>query len=126
MMKIKPFELKQIRLRDSIFKDNMQRDLEYLLQLEPDRFLHSFRVTAGLPSNAQPYGGWEAPEGELRGHSLGHYLSACALMFASTGDEEFKTRADTIVAELAKCQDALPSQGYNTGFLSAYPEDFFE
>ncbi|MBA3873405.1 MAG: glycoside hydrolase family 127 protein, partial [Anaerolineae bacterium] len=126
MIKAQPFNLKQVRLLDGIFKDNMQRDQNYLLHLEPDRFLHSFRVTAGLPSEAQPYGGWEAPEGELRGHSLGHYLSACALMFASTGDEQFKARADTIVAELAKCQDALPAQGYNMGFLSAYPEEFFE
>jgi len=126
IIKAKPFDLKQVRLLDGLFKDNMQRDQKYLLQLEPDRFLHTFRITAGLPSSAQPYGGWEMPEGELRGHSLGHYLSGCALMYASTGDEQFKSRADYIVTELAKCQDALPSQGYNPGFLSAYPEEFFD
>jgi len=79
-----------------------------------------------LPSNAQPYGGWELPDGELRGHSMGHYLSGCSLMYASTGDNQLKVRADYIVAELAKCQEALPSQGYNVGFLSAYPEEFFD
>ncbi len=126
MIKAKPFDLKQVHLLDGIFKDNMQRDLNYLLQLEPDRFLHSFRITAGLPSSAQPYGGWESPDGELRGHSLGHYLSGCSLMYASTGDTQLKARVDYIVAELAKCQDALPSQGYNPGFLSAYPEGFFD
>jgi len=126
MIKAKPFDLKQVRLLDSAFKENMERDKSYLLQLDPNRFLHSFRVTAGLASDAEPYGGWEMPTGELRGHSLGHYLSACSLMYASTGDEGFKTRADYIVTELAKCQDALPSQGYNPGFLSAYPEEFFE
>jgi uncharacterized protein len=126
MMQAKPFDLKQVRLLDSIFKANMRRDLDYLLQLEPDRFLHSFRVTAGLPSSAQPYGGWESPDGELRGHSMGHYLSGCSLMYASTDDDQLKVRADYIVAELAKCQDALPSQGYNAGFLSAYPEEFFD
>ncbi len=126
MIKTEPFDLKQVRLLNSIFKENMKRDLDYLLQLEPDRFLHSFRITAGLPSNAQPYGGWESPDGELRGHSMGHYLSGCSLMYASTGDDQLKARADYIVAELAKCQAALSTQGYNPGFLSAYPEEFFD
>lgn len=126
MIKAQPFDLKQVRLLDGPFADNMQRDLAYLLSLDPDRFLHSFRVTAGLPSAAQPYGGWELPEGELRGHTMGHYLSACSLMYASTGNEEMKRRVDYMVAELAKCQDALQSKGYNSGFLSAYPESFFD
>lgn len=126
MIKAKPFDLNQVHLLNSPFKENMERDQRYLLELEPDRFLHSFRVTAGLSSQAEPYGGWELPTGELRGHSLGHYLSACSLMYASTGDEGFKKRADYIVAELGKCQEMLPSQGYNPGFLSAYPESFFD
>jgi len=42
--------------------------------------LHTFRLTAGLPSSAEPLGEWEKPECELRGHFTGgHYLSACAL-----------------------------------------------
>ena len=126
MIKAKPFDLKQVRLLDSIFKENMQRDQAYLLQLDADRFLHTFRLTAGLPSTAQPYGGWEMPSGELRGHSLGHYLSGCSLMYASSDDEQLKNRVDYIVAELAKCQAALPAQGYNPGYLSAYPEEFFD
>lgn len=126
MLKAKPFDLNHVRLLDSAFKENMLRDQAYLLQLDPDRFLHTFRLTAGLPSSAEPYGGWEMPGGELRGHSFGHYLSACALMYAGTGDERFKERVDYSVAELAKVQAAMPSQGYNAGFLSAYPEEFFD
>jgi DUF1680 family protein len=30
------------------------------------------------------------------------------------------------VTELGKCQEALPTQGYHPGFLSAYPESFFD
>ena len=117
-----PFSLKDVRLLEGPFKQAMERDLKYMLSLEPDRLLHTFRVTAGLPSSAQPYGGWEKPDGELRGHSIGHYLSACALMYATTGDAKIKANADYVVAELAKCQTALgPS-----GFLSAYPEEFFD
>ncbi|HEU5101260.1 MAG TPA: beta-L-arabinofuranosidase domain-containing protein, partial [Roseiflexaceae bacterium] len=125
-VKTKCFDLQQIRLLDGPFKDAMLRDQQFLLQIEPDRLLHNFRVTAGLPSTARPLGGWEAPDSELRGHFLGHYLSACALMYASTSEARFKQRVDQIVAGLAECQNALPTQGYHPGFLSAYPEEFFD
>ncbi len=125
-MNAMPFGLTDVRLLNGPFKAAMQRDEQYLLALDPDRLLHTFRITAGLPSSATPVGGWENPQCELRGHTLGHYLSACALMYASTGNEHFKTRVDGIVTELATCQDALPTQGYTPGFLSAYPESFFD
>jgi len=106
----------------------MLRDQKFLLSVDPDRLLHMYRVTAGLASSAKPCGGWEGsrPEDELRGHSTGHYLSACALMYSSTGDEQFKTRATALVGELGKVQQAMPSRSFNRGFLSAYPEEFFD
>ncbi len=121
-IKAQPFNLGQVRLLDGPFKDAMERDRNYLHSIDADRLLHMFRVTAGLPSSAQPYGGWEKPDVELRGHSIGHYLSACALMYASSGDEKLKAKADAIVAELGKCQQALGRRGY----LSAYPEEFID
>jgi DUF1680 family protein len=121
-IKARPFNLKQVRLLDGPFKDAMERDREYLLGLEPDRLLHNFRVNAGLPSSAEPLGGWEKLDVELRGHTVGHFLSACALMVASTGDEELKDKAGAMVSELAKCQEALGDSGY----LSAFPEEFFD
>ncbi|GAU32557.1 hypothetical protein TSUD_218150 [Trifolium subterraneum] len=51
-----------------------------MLMLDVDRLLWSFRKTAGLPTPGMPYGGWEEPKAELRGHFVGHYLSASALM----------------------------------------------
>jgi len=121
-----PFELGEVRLLDGPFREAMLRDQKYMLELDSDRLLHNFRVTAGLPSTAQPLGGWEEPKGELRGHSVGHFLTACALMYASTGDARFKDKGNWIVAELAKVQEAMPSRGFNKGFLSAYPEEFFD
>src|SRR5262245_39840128 len=121
-----PFPLREVRLLDGPFREAMLRDQKYLLSLDNDRLLHTFRVTAGLPSTAKAYGGWEAPDVELRGHSLGHFLSACALMYASTGDARFKTKADAIVAELAKVQQALATHGFNAGYLSAFPEELFD
>ncbi len=120
--KARPFNLKQVRLLGGPFKDNMERTRKYLHDLDSDRLLHTFRLNAGLPSSAEPLGGWEKPGVEVRGHTMGHYLSACALMYASTSDEKLKAKADAIVAELAKCQEALG----HTGYLSAFPESFIE
>ena len=121
-IKAHPFNLKQVRLLDGPFKEAMERNRKYLHELESDRLLHMFRINAGLPSSAEPLGGWERPDCELRGHTIGHYLSACALMYASTGDEQLKSKADAIVAELGKCQKALGPNGY----LSAFPEEFID
>ena len=48
-----------------------QTTLEYLLMLDVDRLVWSFRNTSGLPTPGQPYGGWEDPGIDLRGHFVG-------------------------------------------------------
>ncbi len=115
------FRLADVRLLEGPFRRAQERDAEYLLRLEPDRLLHNFRVNAGLKPKAPVYGGWESQEPwvEIRchGHTLGHYLSACSLMFAATGDEQFKRRSDYVVAELRECQDAGRS-----GLVCAFPD----
>ncbi len=116
-----PFDMTRVRLAPGPFLDAMQVNRRYLMGLDPDRLLHMYRVTAGLPSTAEPLGGWEAPNNELRGHYTGHYLSACALMSASLGDAEVKARGDLMVGELARCQQAL-----GNGYLSAFPEELFD
>jgi DUF1680 family protein len=120
-MKAEAFPLHAVRLLDGPFKRAMELDRKYLLSLDPDRLLHNFRVNAGIPSSAQPLGGWEEPKSEVRGHFVGHYMSACALMYAETGDEQLKERGDKIVAGLAECQTKLGS-----GYLSAFPEEFID
>jgi DUF1680 family protein len=120
--KARPFPMKNVRLGEGPCKIAMEADRQYLHSLPPDRLLHTFRINAGIPSSAQSLGGWEAPDCELRGHYAGgHYLSACALMYASTGDEDLKKNATNVVAELGKCQAALKS-----GYLSAFPIEFFD
>jgi DUF1680 family protein len=115
------FALGDVRILDGPFREAQQRDIAYLLRLEPDRLLHTFRLNAGLPTSAKPYGGWEAPDVELRGHSLGHYLTACALMYEATGDERLRARALSFVGGLRQVQQALPSRGMHAGYLSAFP-----
>jgi uncharacterized protein len=120
------FNLDQVRLLDGPFKHAQEMDRQYLLALDPDRFLHNFRINASFPSAAEPLGNWESPSSELRGHAAGHYLSAFSLMFASTGDKELKRRIDYMVAELAKCQAASPKQSFHSSYLAAFPESFFD
>jgi DUF1680 family protein len=120
-LRVRPFELKDIRLRSSPVLEALAVNRRYLMELDPDRLLHTFRLTAGIASSAAPLGGWEAPNNELRGHFTGHYLSACALLAAQTGDPAAKERGDFMVAELAKCQAAL-----GNGYLSAFPEELFD
>jgi DUF1680 family protein len=118
---VQPFDLSDVKLLDGPLKDKLELNRQYLLSLDQDRLLHVFRVNAGITSTAKPLGGWESPGCELRGHFLGHYLSACALMYEATGDEQIKARADKIVSALAECQAKL-----NGGYLSAFPESYFD
>jgi DUF1680 family protein len=120
-IRAQPFDLSRIRLRPGPFLDATMVNRRFIMGQDPDRLLHTFRITAGLPTSAEPLGGWEAPENELRGHYTGHYLSACALLAAGLGDEAVKARGNVMVAELAKCQQAI-----GNGYLSAFPMEFFD
>jgi len=114
------FPMTQVRMRDGLLKNALEINRDYLFLVPNDRLAHMFRVTAGVPSTAEPLGGWEAPDCELRGHFAGgHYLSACALMYASTGDDKIKAKGDDLVADLAKCQQT-------DGYLGAYPATFYD
>ena len=123
-----PFDLTNVTLLPSPFQTNMLMDKEYLLSLDSDRLLYSFRSTASLSTgSATPYGNWESPGNNLcRGHFVGHYLSASAMMYASAKDSQLKARTDYLVAELAKCQAAAPAAGFNAGYLSAFPESYVD
>ncbi len=111
------FPLSDTRLLDgSPFKHAMDKNAQWLLELEPDRFLHRFRTNAGLEPKGEIYGGWESDK--VSGHTLGHYMSACAMMYAASGDKRFKEKVDYIVEELAICQEAR-----KTGYVGGIPEE---
>ena len=94
--KVRPLPLSAVRLKPSFYADAVAANRRYLLFLEPDRLLHNFHKSAGLPPKGELYGGWEARG--IAGHTLGHYLSACALMHAQTGDAEMVERLRYTVA----------------------------
>lgn len=114
-MKAEPFPLSDVRLTGGPFLAADKACASYLLTVNVDRLLHSFRIHSGLQAKAPIYGGWE--NSGLAGHSLGHYLSACAQEFASTGDKRYKAKIDTIVRELTECQKNRPD-----GYIAAMPD----
>jgi hypothetical protein len=111
--KVTPLPMEDVRLTRSPYLSAVESNLIYLHRLEPDRLLHNFRAGAGLTPKGAVYGGWESDT--IAGHTLGHYLSACSLMYAQTGDAECKRRVAYIVDELATCQTAR-GDGYVAGF----------
>jgi DUF1680 family protein len=105
MIQARPVPLTNVRVTGGPLKAAQDVTAKYLLSLEPDRMLAYYRVRAGLPKKAEPYGGWDGGGRNLTGHIAGHHLSAVSLMYVATGDERFKQRADYIVSELKVVQD---------------------
>ncbi|CAN6839192.1 hypothetical protein Bca4012_047769 [Brassica carinata] len=119
---LKDVSLHDVRLDPSTFQWRAQQtNLEYLLMLDVDGLSWSFRKAAGLVAPGVPYGGWEGPDSELRGHFVGHYLSATAYMWASTHNETLKEKMSALVSALSACQEKV-----GTGYLSAFPSSFFD
>lgn len=122
---IHSFDLADVRLLPGRFYENMQRDSAWMVSIEVDRLLHSFRTTAGVFAGREggymtvrKLGGWESLDCELRGHTTGHLLSAYALMYAATGSEIFKLKGDSLTNGLAQVQAT-----WGNGYLSAFPEE---
>jgi len=108
------FPLSDVRLGAGPFRDAQDTNFNYLMSLDPDRLLAPFRREAGLPEKKPSYGNWESSG--LDGHMGGHYLSAMALMYASTGDAEVLRRLNYVISELKACQ-----QANGNGYLGGIP-----
>ncbi|XP_020682275.1 uncharacterized protein LOC110099462 [Dendrobium catenatum] len=119
---LKEVSLHDVRLDpDSVHGQAQQTNMEYLLLLDLDSLVWSFRKQAGLETPGTPYGGWEAPDVELRGHFVGHYMSATAQMWASTHNDTLQEKMTSVVNALYACQKKI-----GTGYLSAFPTEFFD
>ncbi|MFD2328030.1 beta-L-arabinofuranosidase domain-containing protein [Cohnella sp. GCM10020058] len=131
-----PLSAVRARLLPGPLAKRSSLNTDYVMSLSNDNLLRSFYLEAGLWSYSgnggtttasatsmdgpeQWHWGWEAPTCELRGHIMGHWLSAAARIYAQTGDRLVKAKADTIVDELARCQDQNGG-----GWLAAFPEKF--
>jgi len=96
------FPLNQIRLLDSPFKEAQERNIDYMLALEPDRLLAPYLREAGLEPTAKNYGNWESSG--LDGHIGGHYLSALSLAWAATGRQDIRDRLEYMLGQLQRAQ----------------------
>ena len=120
----RPLPLNAVRVTGGPLKRAQDLNADYLLKLEPDRMMAYYRKRAGLEPKAQGYTGWDGDGRNLTGHIAGHYLSGVSLMYAATGDERFKQRADYIVKEMKEVQDKN-GDGY-LGALEGLREKFTE
>ena len=115
------FQPSDVKLSASWLSERELKNKNYLHSLDPDRLLHNFRINAGIPSSAKNLDGWEHPTVGLRGHFVGHYLSACASQISNNADTLLSKRINYMVNALADCQQKLGGK-----YLSAFPENDFE
>ncbi len=113
------FSLGEVKLLDSPFKKAQDLNLQVLLKYDVDRMLAPYRKEAGLPAKAKTYPNWDG----LDGHIAGHYLTAMALYYASTGNAECKKRMEYMLSELKICQDANAKNNPEWGvdYLGGFP-----
>lgn len=128
-IKVYGFDLAAVKLLDSPFKENMKRESNWILSLKVNSLLQSFRTNAGVYNGneggyftVKKLGGWESLDCDLRGHTTGHIMSGLSLLYATTGDEVYKVKSDSIVNGLAEVQKVL-NQG---GYLSAFPQNLID
>lgn len=111
------YRMDQVRVSDPYIANAFAKEIDYLTSYDPDRLLAGFRENRGLPKRADKYPGWENTE--IRGHTLGHYLSALSQAYACTRDNGLALRLDYLLEELALCQ-------HESGYLSAFGERLFD
>ena len=114
-----------VKLLPSIFQQRFDLNRKYLMSLSSENLLQNFYLQAGLWSPARkPEGchwGWESPTSQVRGHFLGHWLSAAARIYAATGDAEIRAKADRIVSEIGHCQRENGGE-----WAGSIPSDYLE
>jgi len=104
----RPLQDHRVKLLPGLFKKRFDINRRYVFSLQTHNLLQNHYMEAGLwapigkPEDA--HWGWESPTCQIRGEFLGHWLSAAAHIYAGTGDQEIKVKADIIVSEVARCQ----------------------
>ncbi len=103
----------------------------YLKELDDTCLLQNYYFEAGIiipglmmfqnPEDVKLHWGWEAPSCQLRGHFLGHYLSAASMIVANDGDEILAAKLRHIISELKRCQELNGGR-----WAGPIPEKYFE
>ncbi|WP_460530694.1 beta-L-arabinofuranosidase domain-containing protein [Flindersiella endophytica] len=122
-------------LLEGMLRERFALNLDYMQSLRPDNLLRPYLFEAGLwswsgslettpgPAASEDpktwHWGWEAPTSQLRGHIVGHWLSAAARVRRQ--HSRLDATADLIVAELARCQ-----RSNGRGWLAPFPEKYLD
>lgn len=127
---LKPAEKGSVKILPGVFRERMDVNRQYLLELDTNCLLQNFYLEAGFilpglqvvdnPETANLHWGWEAPTCQLRGHFLGHWISAAAKLIAADGEPELRVKLDNIVSELARCQELNGGE-----WVGSIPEKYF-
>lgn len=127
---LKPAEKGSVKILPGVFRERMDVNRQYLLELDANCLLQNFYLEAGIilpglqvvdnPDTANLHWGWEAPTCQLRGHFLGHWISAAAKLIAADGEPELRVKLDKIVSELARCQELNGGE-----WVGSIPEKYF-
>ncbi len=125
------FEIGKVHLMPGLFKERATVNRNYLMDLKSQGLLQNFYLEAGIvmpglqvledPATAALHWGWDAPTCQLRGHFLGHWMSAAAILSATEQDYELKAKLDKIIDELAKCQELNGGE-----WVGSIPTKFFD
>ena len=123
--------INNVKILPGLFSERMKLNEDYLLELDSVCLLQNFYLEAGIqlpgiqsvpdPSSVKMHWGWEAPSCQLRGHFLGHWLSAAAALCANKQRPQLQAKLEWIVSELARCQNLN-----GDGWVGSIPEKYFD
>ena len=128
---LRGFNGESVKVTEGLFRKRMDVNIDYLKELDDTALLQNYYFEAGIiipglmmledPANSGLHWGWEAPTCQLRGHFLGHWMSAAAAVVANNGDEMLAAKLRHIVSELRKCQELNGGR-----WAGPIPEKYFE
>ena len=128
---LKNFKTSEVKVTEGLFRKRMDINIKYLEELDDTCLLQNYYFEAGIiipgmmtledPKTANLHWGWESPTCQLRGHFLGHYMSAVAAIVANDGNAILDAKLRHIVSELRRCQELNGGK-----WAGPIPEKFFE
>ena len=125
------FDLGEVTLSEGMFKNALDLNNETLLQYDVDRLLTPYFRQAGFHQwevEHPNFPNWGSGNFRLDGHVGGHYLSALALAYAATKDEDMRTRMkermEYVVEKMAQCQSVFDNNTEGLyGYVGGLPDN---
>ena len=122
--KLEAFPLDQVQITDDYQKNLFTKDITYLITtLDSDRLMAGFKAVSQGANPTNLYGGWENTN--IRGHTLGHWLSAVAHAYQQAQGSD-PTLAAQIKTKLDDVMGKLKTYQLSSGFLFASPISEFD